>query len=372
MTTADDSGARFDRLVGFLKDDPENLILLADAADAALAEGRYAEASDMIDRHARIAPPPPSLINGLGLCALAEGRHADAARIFESLASNAPDDAGLRVNLAWARAGLNDHAGVVEAIQGSGDTAAVAALKARALHHLGRLDEVMEIGEAWSSMEGSPELWGVLASAALDAEDTANASIWAERAGDTPDGAAARGVLALASARTEDARRLFEQALAVRPDFARGMIGLGAVQLGDGQAVEAARHFDRAAGIFEDHLGTWIAAGWAWLIAGDAAAARERFQRAVDLDESFGEGHGGLAVLAVLDGNNAEAERRAELALRLDRQGLGGALARSLLLEQAGQGEMAASIRERALNAPVGPDGKSIAQIVALAASRSA
>lgn len=371
MTTASVSEPRFDRLVGFLAEDPDNLALLADAADAALAESRYAEASDIIDRHGRIAPPPPSLINGLGLCALAEGRHADAVCIFESLHAQSPSDSGLLANLAWARSGLDDHLGVLDAVDGAKETVAIAMLKVRALHNLGRLEEAMAVGDAWTDRDGSPELWGVLASVALDAEAVDRAETWAQRASDTPDGATALGIIALSGARAAEAREFFEHALSARPDFARGLTGLGAVLLDEGKPIEAAKNFDKAAKIFDTHLGTWVAAGWAYLIAGDLGNARSRFERVLAIDETFSEGHGGLAVLDVLEGHDTLAERRAEIALRLDRRGLGGALARSMLLEQSGDVHSARRLRTMALEAPAGADGKTIAQMIALAASRS-
>lgn len=104
--------------------------------------------------------------------------------------------------------------------------------------------------------------------------------------------------------------------------------------------------------------------------ADDREAARERFERVVEQDDSFSEGHGGLAVLDVMEGRNEDARRRADLALRLDRQSLGGILARSLLLELDGDPTAAARIREIALNAPIGPEGRSVAQMLALAATR--
>lgn len=361
---------RFDRLSDYLLTDPENLQLLSDAADAALDEGRHAEAAALIDRHAAIAPIPKSLVNVLGLCALAEQRHSDAAGIFESLLSDAPDDLALRFNLAWARSQLGDHNEVLNLLGADATSPQAAALVVRSLHHLGELEAALKVGDAWETRDGDAQLWGALASVALDADDLDRTASWAARAEGTADGLAAIGMLAMADARPDEARRLFEGALKLRPDSARGLLGLGSVLLGEGRAPEAAEQFDRAAEVFGDHLGTWIAAGWAWLIAGDTAAARERFVRVLDLDASFSEAQGGLAVVNAMEGRLEEAKRGSELALRLDRQSLGGALARSLLLEHGGDATGAARIREAALTAPIGPGGRSVAQMLALAATR--
>lgn len=367
---SDGTASRFERLSGYIAADPDNLTLLTDAAMAAFDEGLSADAAALVERHAALAPLPPSLINLLGLCALAEGRDADAASIFGSLLAEAPDDAGLRYNLAWAKGRLGDHEAALELARANVADPRSATLTARSLHHLGRLDEALAIGDAWEGQEGDPGFWGALASVALDAEDTGRAARWAEHARGSSDGLAALGMLAMAEARNEDARRLFDEALTLRPDSARGLLGLGSTLLGDGKPAEAARRFDEAGAVFGDHLGTWIAAGWAWLIAGDAGAAQERFERVLGLDDTFSEAHGGLAVLDAMAGRTEDARRRADLALRLDRQSLGGALARSLLLEQAGDEATAGRVREAALNAPIGPDGRSVAQMLALAAAR--
>lgn len=357
--------SRFERLSGFLASDPSNLSLLADTAVAAYDEGRHAEAAELVDRYAAIAPPPPSLINLLGLIALAEGRAEDAAAIFSALLQDTPEDPGLRFNLAWAKSRTGDPQSALDLLGPDPEAPTAAALVVRSLHHLGRFDDLLAVGDGWEGREGSPDLWGALASAALDAEDMERAARWAPRAPETPDGLSALGMLALSDGREAEARTLFDHALALRPDSARGLIGLGSVLLNDGQAQEAAARFDAAAKVFGDHLGTWIAAGWAWLIAGDLTAARERFERVIALDDTFGEAHGGLAVVDIIEGRGQEASQRTEIALRLDRNGLGGALARSLLLEQAGDAEKSARVLDIALRAPIGPNGMSATEFIA-------
>lgn len=365
-------GSRFERLQSYIAADPENLALIADAASAALDEGRSADAVAMVDRHALIAPLTPHLVNLLGLAALSEGRDADAAALFRSLLEAAGDDTGLRFNLAWALGRQGHHQDVVALVGQGRDHAPTATLAVRALHHLGRLDEALALGDAWDDAEGDAELWGALATVAVDAEDLERTARWAQRGRGSVDGMSALGVLSMGETRKEEARAWFERALAAKPDSARALMGLGSVLLEEGRTQEAARRFDAAAEIFGDHLGTWIAAGWAWLLAGEMAIARQRFERALALDDTFGEAHGGLAVLAVTQGRTDEATHRADVALRLDRKGLGGTLAQTLLLELKGDSATAERMRDIALNRPVGMGGQTIAQRLALAAGRRA
>src|SRR5262245_65632360 len=50
-----------------------------------------------------------------------------------------------------------------------------------------------------------------------------------------------------------------------------------------------------------------------------------------ELDRTFGETHGALAVIEILRGAGNRAQRRADIALRLDPQTLSGQLAKVLL-----------------------------------------
>ena len=367
----DQAGAaeRYERLKDYLSADADNLRLLAESADAAYQAARPDEAAILVERHAAIAPLPPSLINLLGLCALAEGRNEDADGIFTSLLADRPHDAGLRFNLAWARSRRGDHPGAIEALEGVSHTPPMAALLVRSLHHLERLDEAVAVGDQWEGRSDDPDLWSALATAALDHSDLERAARWAPRGAATSEGQAALGLLAVAEGRSSEARRFFAEALKLRPDSARGRLGLGAVLLSEHAPADAAREFDAAAGIFADHLGSWIAAGWAWLLAGEPAIARERFERVIALDDTFSEAHGGLALLDYQEGRLDEARRRAGIALRLDRQSMGGILVQSLLLDQAGDMDAARANLDRALKAPIGPDGRSLMQLLAMQAA---
>lgn len=356
---------RLNRLIGYLETDPQNLSLLADAADAAVEEGDTQAAATLIERYAGIAPLTPALLNLLAVCALVEVRFSDAAAILDSLIASTPDDQTLQSNLARAKAGMGDYEGVLAAIGASPHTSTDAVLTVQAYHHLGRLAQAIELGKNWSSKDEAPELWGALASVALDADETDLAVLWASRAPSTADGVATRGLLALAEGATTTARQMFTEGLAHHPKSARLRLGMGTVLLNDGDARGAAEQFDSAAETFGDHLGSWTAAGWAWLLAADTEKARTRFQHVVALDDTFGEGHGGLAVIALQLGQIEEAQKRSDIALRLDKESLGGLLTRSLLLEQAGDTALATRIRQGALNASIGPEGQSILQMAA-------
>lgn len=368
--TGGTQASRFERLTAFLREDPENLRLISDAALAALDEGRPGDAVVLVERYAQLASLTSTLVNVLGLAALAEGRDGDAAAIFQSLLATSPDDPDLRFNLAWARGRQGDHQAALELVGMDPATPESAALAVRSLHHLGRLDDARAIGDAWETRDGSADLWGALASVAIDLEDMGRADQWASKGRGSPEGETALGLLALGKGDGRQARALFEQALARKPDLARAQLGIGSVLLSEGRSADAARVFDHAARTFETHPGSWIAAGWAWLIAGDTVAARQRFERAKAIDDTFAEVHGGLAVIAAMEGD-AQASQLAEVARRLDSGSLSGALARMLILDREGDRETATEVRDAALDAPVGPGGLSVRRMLARLAARS-
>lgn len=356
---------RSQRLLEFLKQDPTNAQLLQDTAMAAFDDGDLALTSVLIGRCAALQPLSPAMANLAGLVAIRDRRFTEAAEVFETLLAHNPDDAALRFNLAWSRALTGDFESAVRVLD-EGTTTSLpraAALKVQSLHNLGRLDEALAFGPELVRAHPNDEgLMGALAVAAIDAENIELAKAYAEKAGDTHEGLSTLGMLELNDSDVEASLRLFERALANHPDSARSLLGMGLGLMAKGESGIAASYIDRSAEVFRDHLGSWVAAGWAYFAAGDYGTSRARFEAALALDDTFAESHGGLAVLAITEGHFEEARRRTEVALRLDRNCLAGALAKSLLLMHDGDQRSAERIQSIALNMPIGPGGKTIAE----------
>ncbi|MDR2858127.1 MAG: tetratricopeptide repeat protein [Novosphingobium sp.] len=371
MTTQISAGAasdRLDRLLGFLAMDQDNPALLADAAEAAFEARRFGVTAELLGRHAALAPLPPALCNLAGLAALAEERFGDAEAYFEQLRRSGIDDPGVRFNQAWALAMVERYGEAAEllddeviAVSPRGPT-----LKLQALHHLGDLDVALAEGRALIARYPNDQaLLGAAATLAMDADDLAMARTCAGRAPDSPQALAVLGMLALDASDVGGAMDLFDRALARQQGSPRALVGKGLALLAGGQAAAGARAIEAGAAHFRTHLGSWIAAGWAWLIAGDTARAQAMFTRVCEIDDTFSEGHGGLAVLALEAGDLAEAQRRSEIALRLDAESLGGILSRIMLLQAQGDTRTAARIRDIALATPVGPSGKTLLEALA-------
>lgn len=356
---------RLQRLVGFVERDPGNMALRADAASAAIDEHQLDLAAELIEQRPSSADLPPALLNLQGIVAIARQRFDEAVPVFERLRASGVDAPAIRFNLAWAKMMTSDFVGANELL----DDEAIAAssrgpsLKVQAMHHLDLYQEGLAVGRELA--ERYPEntaLMGALATLAMDAEDGELARYYAERSGDNPEGLAARGMLTLAGPDTGAALDLFDEAIARHQHNPRAWIGRGLGLLKSGDAVAGAEALDRGAALFKDHLGSWIAAGWAHFVNGDYAKARADFDQAMSIDDTFAETHGGLAVLDIVAGDIASAERRCEIALRLDRKSFGGALAKSMLLDRHGHQEAAQRVRRIAMTTPIGPNGETIAQ----------
>lgn len=366
--------ARVERLLSFLDADPDNLNLLADAANAAFDANDFALCDELLDRHAAHAPLPAALAHQRGLAALSQHRFDAALRAFAPLLAT-HDDASIRYNAAYATAMLGRFDEALDLLDDATLASVPAAiqLKLRVLHHLGRLDDAIALGRRHiDRADASPELYGALATALFDAASLDEARRCAESAADTVDGLTVRGLLALDGASVDPARELFRRALALNPDSARATLGLGLVELSERRFAAARELLDHAANALNVHAGAWAAAAWGHLFDGAPDAARIRFERAATLDRGFADAHGGLAVVCVHEGHIDEAKRHAEIARRLDASCLSVALADSLLATRAGDERKADEIRQAALDRPLGPDGRTLVQALSMRAGRGA
>jgi len=359
---------RLVRLLNYVASDPDNHALLADAAAAAYAERDYASVDSLLDRYRAPSPLPSDLENIKGLSALARGDFQAAAASFDAVRAAVGDTPASRLNLAWAKSGLRAYEDALallddEALDQSPEAPM---LKIHVLHHLGRYEEALACGSQLAARFPQNELlMGALATLAMDAGDVDLAVSYAQRAGNSAEGRTTLGLLALADHRTDQAQALFDAAITEQPANPRAWMGKGLSLLATGSTSDAVAAIDQAASLFENHIGSWIAAGWAHFVAGDLAGARAHFDRAMAIDPNFSECHGALAVLAIVDGKLDEADRETEVALRLDRNCFGGALAKSLLLDRAGHARAAQKVREIAMTTPIGPGGRTIAQELA-------
>lgn len=336
--------ARLDRLEGYLRDDPSNPLLLADAFDTALGAGALDRAAFHL-QHAQALQLEPMAWRGREAhWLMASGRYAQAReRLLELVAEphfGGPDPAqqaaaqlAVAHDLAYADLQLGDAAeGLARLAPWLTDPdarsipPAVEATWVRLLHHVRAMTRALDwLAEREAAGHLHPSVAGVGSLVALDRGepgDHALARRWAEAAlaaGAPPEALVTRATLALAEQDPGLARRLLEAALAHNPRDGRTWSALGYTELLEQDLPAARLAFDRALATMPGHVGTWHGLGWAALAARDLPAARAAFEQALALDRNFAETHGALATVEAHAGDEARAREHAERALRLDR-----------------------------------------------------
>ncbi|WP_447726048.1 tetratricopeptide repeat protein [Sphingomonas koreensis] len=365
------SASRYERLNAFLEQDPDNPNLIADTAEAAIAEDRLEEAEALLaDR--RVGEPRAAYLSGL--VTMRRQDWSGAATQYRAMFDAGEDAPAIRFNLAWSLAmeKLSGEAlSVLDEITAQALPQA-AELEIRLRHELGDFETAET--RARALLEVHPEHRGLnaaIATLAIDIEDTGLAAHCARIAGDHPEALTTLGTLALETQDSAVARTLFAQALERDPKSPRALIGHGLSRLIDADHAGAAIDLDQGAELFGTHLGSWIAAGWAHFTAGDSVAARSRFEHALALDDRFAESHGSLAALDVLAGKLDDARRRIAIARRLDRASFAAALAEMLLAAGSGDAEKSRHILETALATPLDASGRTLAQSFARLVARA-
>lgn len=359
----DEAKARYERLSQYLEADPDNVILIADYAQAALDADETDAALMNFQRLDAIEPLVGVMANTAGIAAMRSGDQFAAQSWFSRVYDENPDDVGVRFNIAWSKALARDFEGAVALLNPDVINALpqAAMLDLQIAHELGHFDEATEKLENYLIQFGEyAPLQAAASVLAMDVDrpDLARAS--AEKAGDHPDALTTLATLDLGDRKLDEAKRQFEKALAMRPMNPRAEIGLGLIDLAEGNANDAVTRLDKGAEQFGDHLGSWIAAGWAHFIGGDLNTARDRFETAIRHDDTFGEAQGSLAVIELLQGDIEAATRRMVIARRLDRESFSGALAATLLEQSRGNQEKAEQIFKRALAQPILPNGSTL------------
>jgi Tfp pilus assembly protein PilF len=343
---------RAEQLSVFADQDPDNPDLLCDLLDELFTAG------DVQGARARLKKVAPGLLQLSGVqfrvarCALLQGDFSGAAGILEALCSQGIPPAGVVHDLAFVQLKLGEPARALQTLAGvpttGEDVVAFALLRARALHHLRDHAAALDTLAPFEDSMRQAEICGVRALLWLDHGDNIRAAIEADRALRLDirqhEAAIVRGTLALWEQRVDTSSEVFEQILAEHPDSGRALLGLGQDFMLRGNIPAGRGLLERATAEMPEHLGSWHALAWCQLIEGDLAGAKHSFDKAFAVDRTFGETHGGIALVHALRSERREAEESIKRAMRLDPQGRSARYAKSVLLLDEGQVEEARRI----------------------------
>lgn len=325
--------SRLERLGAFLQIDPDNRTLLRDYASEAMRAGEFRACARALERlrgsGERSRDDAVLLARALRL----DGCRDDAIAVLTESQEAWPGEVPVAVELAACHfaerafeSALDDLPSLPDEHEFAG---AVAAMRVRLLHHLGRLDEAVAIAQRFLGRASSAHDTVAAAAVAvlLDLsrleEARAVALSLVDAAGpDTPPPYEVCEVLA-AVALDEDqptiARGWLQQALGRRQDDGRIWLLKGVTELRAGGQLEAIDALQRAVDLMPSHPGSHLALGWAWLAKGDFERAQSAFESGLAASPAFAESHGSLAVLAAMRGQTAEAAELIRRAQRLDR-----------------------------------------------------
>jgi tetratricopeptide (TPR) repeat protein len=326
MSSSAELATRLDRLLSYLGHDAGNLALRRDAARAACDSGQWETAREIIDAGLWLHADEPQLLVLSGYVHLMQRQYSQALDV------------------------LND-----PAVAGAVPFALV--LRARCLHHVNRAEAAMGDCRAYLAIAADDaEAHGLLGLLLQEQKRDDEAKLHV-------DAALARNplqleaMLALAGlyqdAGDHDSAQIsFENLVAAHPECGRGWLGLALTRLSRLEAAAARDDAERATRYLPEHIGTWHVLAWSELMCGDVVAGGAAFAQALALDRNFAESHGGLAVVAILQGREEEARASLKRALRLDPQTMSAQYAEMLLLQRAGKQEEARRILDAFLSRP--------------------
>ncbi len=347
------AAARLAHLKKLLSIDPDNPRLTRECIDTALQAGDF---EFVLERADRALAKAPGDLQGLfdrasGLIGMRQYR--EAAAVLRALLERDSRIGAAQLNLGLCHYCMGEYAAARTALDSAyaaGDrSAALLRLLVSSCHHLGLMAEALEVSDANPGQaESDADLAGVYSLLYLDANRLEAATRWATvalaRKPNSLDALVVQATLAGIRLDVQRARAQFERALQIAPTTGRALIGLGTLALLDNDFVRAKEQLTRGLQQMPNHLGSWHVLAWAHVMSNELDAAHAVLQHALELDRNFAETHGGLASVDALRGSVAQAQRRIDLALRLDSQCLSAQFARSVLARRAGRSNEAQQI----------------------------
>jgi tetratricopeptide (TPR) repeat protein len=353
--------SRLTRLLGYLERDAGNLRLRKDAIGLASGSGLWKIGRGLIDAGLQIDPADAELLAWGGMVDLKAQRYRHAESEMSAAVAQGVETAEIRYHLAcsyFMQRRFTEAMKQLSAPLMPFELPLALKLQARCQHFLGKTsDAIASCRKYLSHAAEDPECNGLLALLLFERAELEAAGQHAQIAL-TQDRRQQEALLTRASIEFDaadygTARRSFEELVKSHPHCGRGWLGLALIKLKDMQLHAARNDIELAANHMPDHIGTWHVLAWIRILLGDVLGAELAFDKALELDRNFGESHGGLAVIAALDGRSSDARVRIKRALRLNPQALSPRYAEMLILRQQGRLQEADALLQEVLSRPV-------------------
>ena len=136
---------------------------------------------------------------------------------------------------------------------------------------------------------------------------------------------------------SESARRAFEQALELDPDFVQAHGGMLVLDVQAGRPADARRRLDRRLANAPNNTGLLVLAARAYAADQDLEAAEEALRTAVQIDPSTLDAYGMLGQLYVVQGKLEEAQEEFELLAERQPRNIGALTMVGMILEMQGR-----------------------------------
>lgn len=355
----DNAGLSVDleRMLGYLEQDAQNILLAFDVIDLCFAENQLGLAQEVLgaigdDDH-------PGVRNRVAIAALRRNDARTAIDQLERLASAADADGAVLYNLGYAHYIEGDYRrarSVLERwVARGGSVPGAASLYVLCLQQMGDTEAAVAFAEqsVQTGVDAS-ELKGVLALIYLDTErDLVRCREYADAAlaanPDHPMALIAAGSLAMMDEQPATAFALYKRVVQRNPADGRAWSALGVSHLYQLDLPAARAALETAVRHIPGHIGTWHALAWVQLMQNDVAAAERSYLKALELDRNFGDTHGGLAITAYLGGDKPRAKSLMERAQRLSPAGMTLQYLKLLQLQETGDQEAVQQFLKRAL-----------------------
>ena len=360
------------RLLGYLREDPDNMRLRADIFDRTLASGQHNEAQRQVDWVLSRKPVDFEWRHRMAVLDMACGRLESAGLLLQSLIDEGQSDPVVAFNRAY-----------VEFLQGRYEVAVARlqelrrqrslpsqglALLLRCMHRLGSITEAVEFFVECLVESPTPDAYGAAALLAIDAGQLVQAEQWASRAmaegSPSHEALISLGTVALAHQDAQRALHFLDEAQRRFPTDGRTWSAIGLAQMLRNDLPSARTALVHAVKFMPSHIGTWHCLGWCEIFLKDFPAAKAAFVAAVALDRSFGESHGGVAAVLALQGDRQGAESELRRARRLNPKSLSAQFARSVLDGTHADFNQFRQVAQIAFEAHRGPDGKTLSSLV--------
>jgi len=322
MTQVKDNEEQLTKYLNYLEQDPTNFNLLLSVCDSYRQLGDFSKAQQYLDKAKAI--DSESCFALQGFIDFNKGNFSQAKDALRK-ALNKEDLAILRYSLALCHYSLDEITEGIEILspllaKGSANFDAEL-LMAKLLREQGRLNEAIQSLETTLERHGpSAETLASLAEIYFDCEETELAENAAEQALIlAPDNYNARVVLLLlrlVEGKTKACE--IEKLIAKEPMDARLWFALGSTELREMKLQEAEKSFLKAAELEPLFCDNWISLGWCQLFLNKLQEAKTSYQQALTINEESAEGLGGLALVASLKKDLADAELLIAKANKLD------------------------------------------------------